>query len=77
MLRLNREQSMINVCEIIFKHIEAAEKYIINPTEGAQLFHENHFVLHEWFVTTTSGYSSTMPMFLYVLEEIEHEIKTC
>ena len=35
MLRLNREQSMINVCEIIFKHIEAAEKYIINPTEGA------------------------------------------
>lgn len=66
---------IVNVCTILFKHIEAAEKFIIQPTEGALLFHEHNFTLHEWVVQTTSGYSSTMPLFLYVLEEIEHVIK--
>jgi hypothetical protein len=28
-------------------------------------------------ITSTSGYSSTMPLFLYSLEEIHHEIKPC
>ena len=64
-----------NVSSIIFKHIEAAEKFIIRPTEGALLFHEDNFVLHEWIITSTSGYSSTMPLFLYSLEEIHHDIK--
>lgn len=63
---------MTNVCEIIYKHIEAAEKFIEQPTEAALLFHENNFIRHEWLVQTTSGYSSTMPLFLYMLEEIEY-----
>ena len=66
---------IVNVCTILFKHIEAAERFIIHPTEGALLFHERNFTLHEWEVQTTSGYSSTMPLFLYVLEEIELVIK--
>lgn len=69
---------MINmVSSIIFKHIEAAERYIEEPTQAALLFHEHNFIGHEWHIQTTSGYSSTMPLFLYVLEEIEYEDKPC
>ncbi|CDW84264.1 cyclin-y-like protein [Stylonychia lemnae] len=71
-LKITREQMMTNVCQIIFKHIEAAQKFIENPTEAAMLFHENNFTRHEWIIQTTSGYSSTMPLFLYSLEEIEY-----
>lgn len=39
------------------------------------LFHESNFTRQEWEVTTTSGYSSTMPLFLYVLEEKKQEVK--
>lgn len=31
-LKFNREQMMTNVCQVIFKHIEAAENYIEEPT---------------------------------------------
>jgi hypothetical protein len=31
-LKLNRDQMINNVCQIIFKHIEAAEAYIETPT---------------------------------------------
>jgi hypothetical protein len=31
-LKLNREQMMTNVCSVLFKHIEAAETYIEEPT---------------------------------------------
>ena len=63
---------MTNVCQIIFKHIEAAQKFIEQPTEAALLFHEHNFLRHEWVIQSTSGYSSTMPLFLYVLEDIEY-----
>ena len=36
------------------------------------MFHETNFSRHEWIVQTTSGYSSTMPLFMYVLEDIEY-----
>jgi hypothetical protein len=62
------------VCSIIVKHIDAAEKFITIPTQGAMLFHEENFVRKEWYITTTSGFSSTMPMFLYNIEELEVEI---
>ena len=76
-LKLNRDQTIINVCQIIYKHIEAAENYIEMPTQAALLFHEHNFIGHEWNIQTTSGYSSTMPLFLYVLEEIPYEEKPC
>ena len=38
------------------------------------LFHDVFFRRVEWMITTPSGYSSTMPMFLYVLEEIRHDV---
>ena len=34
-LKITREQMMANVCAIIFKHIEAAQKFIEKPTEAA------------------------------------------
>lgn len=74
-LRLTRDQMMTKVCEIIFRHIEAAELHIQKPTEAALLFHDSNFSRHEWIVQTTSGYSSTMPLFMYVLEEIEYKEK--
>jgi len=71
-LKITREQMMTNVCEIIFKHIEAAQKFIEMPTEAAMLFHDSNFTRHEWIIQSSSGYSSTMPLFLYVLEDIEY-----
>jgi hypothetical protein len=68
---------MNNVCSVIFKHIEAAETYIEQPTQAALLFHEHNFIGHEWLVQSTGGYSSTMPLFLYVLEEIEYREQPC
>ena len=41
------------------------------------LFHEQNFKGQEWLVQTTSGYSSTMPLFLYVLEDVPFEEKPC
>ena len=41
------------------------------------LFHEHNFIGHEWNIQSTSGYSSTMPLFLYVLEEIEYQDRPC
>ena len=71
-LKINREQMLTNVSQIVFNHIEAAEEHIKAPTFAALLFHENNFIRHEWLVKTTSGYSSTMPLFVYVLEDIEY-----
>jgi len=31
-LKINRDQMITNVCQLIFKHIEAAETYIVEPT---------------------------------------------
>jgi hypothetical protein len=47
-LKINRDQMINNVCQIIFKHIEAAEAYIEVPTQAARLFHEHNFMGHEW-----------------------------
>ena len=66
---------MINICQIIQGHIEAAENYIEKPSEGALLFEESNFLPTEWDIQTTSGYSSTMPMFLYILGEMTIEVK--
>lgn len=64
-IKLNREQMMENVSTLIIKHILAAELYITTPTEGASLFNESNFKRTEWNIQTTSGYSSTMPLFIY------------
>lgn len=64
-IKLGREQMMENVSTIIIKHILAAELYITTPTEGASLFNESNFKRQEWNIQTTSGYSSTMPLFIY------------
>jgi len=71
-LKENRDKMMKNVCSIVHKHIETAERVIKVPTEGALLFHDQNFVRGEWKIQTTSGYSSTMPLFIYVLHEIEY-----
>ena len=39
-LKTNRDQIITNVCSILFKHIEAAQNYIEEPTQAALLFHE-------------------------------------
>eukprot|EP00347_Sterkiella_histriomuscorum_P007487 403348732 len=46
-LKITRDQMMTNVCQIIFKHIEAAMKFIEKPTEAAMLFHEHNFLRHK------------------------------
>ena len=56
---------MENVSALIIKHILSAELYINTPTEGASLFNESNFKRQEWNIQTTSGYSSTMPLFIY------------
>lgn len=67
-LKDNREKMMINVCQIIFNHMVAAEKYVPTPSAGALLFDEALYGRKEWAVNTASGFSSTMPFFVYGLE---------
>ena len=68
---------MENVSAIILKHILAAELYINTPTEGASLFKESNFKRQEWNITTTSGYGSTMPVFIYAYEKVIEPVKPC
>lgn len=75
--KINREQMMANISVIIIKHIFAAEMYINTPTEGASLFNEANFRRQEWNIQTTSGYSSTMPLFIYTYEKVIEPIKPC
>lgn len=42
-LKENRERMMQNVCQIIYAHIQAAEKFIKKPTNGALLFDEGNY----------------------------------
>ena len=65
---------MENVCKIIIKHIFAAEHFIKTPTEGASLFNESNFRRQEWNIQTTSGYSSSMPLFIYTYEQVVEPI---
>lgn len=76
-IKLNREQMMENISAFIIKHIFAAELYINPPTEGASLFNESNFKRQEWNIQTTSGYSSTMPLFIYTYEKVIEPIKPC
>jgi len=66
---------MRNVCQILFNHVEAAEKYIGTPTSGALLFDERLYGRKEWEINSVSGLSTTMPLFVYTLEKIETEEK--
>ena len=68
---------MENVASLILKHILAAELYITVPTEGASLFNESNFKRQEWNIQTTSGYSSTMPLFIYTYEQVVVPVKPC
>lgn len=76
-IKLNRDQLMENVSSIVTKHILAAELYILKPTEGASLFNESNFKRKEWNIQTTSGYSSTMPLFIYTYDQVIELIKPC
>jgi len=76
-LKKNRELMMENVSSIIIKHILAAELYITTPTEGASLFSEANFKRQEWNIQTTSGYSSTMPLFIYTYQKVIEPVRPC
>ena len=66
-----------NVAAIIIKHILTAEIYIGKPSEGAQLFNESNQIRQEWNIQTTSGYSSTMPLFIYDYQKVIRPVRTC
>ena len=70
---MTREQLYANVSHIIVSHICEAQRLIPEPTEGAKLFHEYNFMPHQWTIQTTSGYSSTMPLFYFYFEEVPYE----
>lgn len=76
-IKLNRDQLMENVACIVTKHILAAELYIHTPTEGASLFNDSNFKRQEWRIQTTSGYSSTMPLFIYTYEKVTEPTRPC
>ena len=76
-VKLGRDQMMENVAAIISKHILAAELYITAPTEGASLFNESNFKRQEWNIQTTSGYSSTMPLFIYTYQKVVQPVSPC
>jgi len=42
------------------------------PTEAALLFYEHNFINHEWVTYSMRGYSSTMPLFYFNLEELPY-----
>ena len=74
-IKLNREQMIENVSHIIMKHIYAAELYINTPTQGASLFNESNFRRQEWNIQTTSGYASTLPLFIYTYEKVQVAVR--
>ena len=49
----------------------------MEPTEGASLFNESNFIRLHWNIQSTSGYSSTMPLFIYSYEKIVEPVKSC
>ena len=49
-VKIDREQMMEHVSAIIMKHILAAEIYILQSSQGAQLFNENNQVKQEWYI---------------------------
>lgn len=73
-LKNNREKMMKNVCQIIYNHIISAEKYVKSPTVGALLFDERHYGRKEWIITSSSGFNSTMPLFVYKLDRIKQDL---
>lgn len=68
---------MENVSAILIKHIFTAELYITKPTEGASLFIESNFKRQQWNIATTSGYSSTMPLFIYAYDKVIEPVRPC
>ena len=73
-VKFDREQMMEHVSSIIYKHIFAAELLIPKPTEGAALFNESNQVSQEWTIQSTSGYSSTLPLFIYSYEKVNRPV---
>lgn len=76
-IKMNREVMMENVATLIIKHVLSAELYINAPTEGASLFNESNFIRYHWNIQSTSGYSCTMPIFIYSYEKIVEPVRTC
>ncbi len=66
---------MEKVAAITIKHILAAELYIKAPTEGASLFNESNFVKMQWNIQSTSGYSCTIPIFIYSYQKVVRPIR--
>lgn len=71
-LKLNREQLCINVAQMLYNHIQEAERLIPRASEGAKLFHEHNFSRHEWNVYSANGYPSTMPLFYFQFERVDY-----
>lgn len=76
-VKLDREQMMTYVSSIIFKHVFTAEMLIPKPTEGAALFNESNQTRPEWMIQKTSGFSSTLPMFVYSYEPVTKPVIPC
>ena len=76
-VKLDREQMMQYVSTIIFKHIFTAEMLIPKPTEGAALFNESNQTRPEWMIQKTSGFGSTLPLFIYSYEPVTKPIQPC
>ena len=74
---LTREQHFNNVSEIIFKRISDAENLIPIPTEAALLFHEQNFTQKEWNIYSAMGYSSTLPLFYFALQDVAFKNCPC
>ena len=69
---MNREILFENVSSVLIRHIIDAERLIHVPTEAALLFYEHNFLNHEWVTYSMRGYSSTMPLFYFNLEELPY-----
>ena len=63
------------VSRVILSHILSSENNIKVASPGALMFEEVNFLRKRWKIHTSSGFSSTMPVFNYVLEEVKYRPK--
>lgn len=71
-LKFTRDKLLFNVSMVLVRHIKDAELLIKRPSEAALLFHEHSFNRHEWNVSSSRGYSATIPLFYFDFHEIPY-----
>lgn len=57
---------------VLVRHIKDAELLIKKPSEAALLFHEHSVNRHEWNVSSSRGYSATIPLFYFDFSEVAY-----